>query len=72
MEVIPIRCDIYSEHKSIIAKKKNSEKKSKAGKLLLSYSYLRWEQCYSIVIVKSSIHDTIEKQYLTSNNFTNV
>lgn len=40
MEVIPIRCDIYSEHKSIIAKK-NSEKKSKAGKLLLSYSYLR-------------------------------
>lgn len=30
MEMIPIRCDIYSGRTSIIAKKK-SEKKSKAG-----------------------------------------
>lgn len=65
-----IRCDTYSEHKGIIAK--NSKKKSKAGKLLSSYSYLSWEQRYSIVILKQDIQHITEKQYLTSNNFITI
>lgn len=46
-----------------------NRKQSKAGKLFLSYPYLKWEQCYSIVTLKSNIHDMTEKQHLT-NNFT--